>query len=649
MADLDNPYYLHPSDHPGLVLVSQPLSDDNYTSWKRAMTMALNGKNKFGFVDGTIVQPQPEDPLFRAWTRNNNIVASWLINSITKEITASVIYSNTAAEIWSDLESRFEQKNGPRVFQLKKDLVRCSQGSLSVSQYFTKVKTLWEELGEYRPVHQCHCGGVQPLIAHFQTEYVLTFLMGLNESFSHIRGQILLMRPLPSISDVFSLVIQDEKQRELGSSSQSTEGHFAGAVQHNNSGHGVKSGAQNGSSQASQQGTQQGYKSKSSKKDRPVCAHCGIVGHTRDKCFKLIGYPQGYFKNRYSNTPVVNQVSDMVDQSVAKSAAPAVEVPISKEQFQQMMTYIQSHMAQSSMADGNNSFPSVIGISSSVIGMSNSTLNSSFPPSTWVLDSGATSHISCSLSFFKTYNMLANKFVLLPNKLKVQVVAIGTVHLGSHFFLHDVLFIPSFNINLVSVSALLKTKKYTLQITDSGFEIQDKKLLRTIGKGELCHDLYKFQFSDSLYKSHTEFSSLYKSQLADSGSLCKSQARGIFDSVCTIVNPCNKYDQAWHARFGHLSDDILKILSKHVPFPLSPTFTSHTCAICPLSKFKRLPFVSHNNFSANAFDLIHCDIWGPFHVPTHDGKKYFLTIVDDATRFTWLHLLTSKGEATQLI
>ncbi|XP_057448159.1 uncharacterized protein LOC130739774 [Lotus japonicus] len=186
MADLDNPYYLHPSDHPGLVPVSQPLSDDNYASWKRAVTLALNGKNKIGFVDGTIVQPPPDDPQFRAWTRNNNIVASWLINTINKGIFASVIYSTTAAEIWNDLQTRFEQQSGPRVFQLRKDLMHCMQGPLSVSQYYTRIKTLWEELGEYRPVHHCNCGGVQPLLDHYHNEYVLMFLMGLNESFSHI-------------------------------------------------------------------------------------------------------------------------------------------------------------------------------------------------------------------------------------------------------------------------------------------------------------------------------------------------------------------------------------------------------------------------------------------------------------------------------
>src|ERR1044072_3093098 len=117
MDDPQSVYYLHPSDHPGLILVSQPLQGDNYASWRRAMRLALDGKNKLAFVDGTIPVPPVLDPNFRAWERNNSVVASWLLNSISKEITASVIYSTTAMEIWQDLQECYQQHNGPRVIR----------------------------------------------------------------------------------------------------------------------------------------------------------------------------------------------------------------------------------------------------------------------------------------------------------------------------------------------------------------------------------------------------------------------------------------------------------------------------------------------------------------------------------------------------
>ena len=108
--------------------------------------------------------------------------------------------------------------------------------------------------------------------------------MGLNDSFSHVRGQILLMDPIPSVEKVFSLLIQDEKQRLVG--------------QDNNNGPFVESTAlaakaMNLDSKIFKKG-----------KEKPTCSHCGLHGHTMEKCYKLHGYPPGY-----KTKPKANQVS----------------------------------------------------------------------------------------------------------------------------------------------------------------------------------------------------------------------------------------------------------------------------------------------------------------------------------------------------
>ena len=52
----DNPFYVHHSDSPTAVLVSPPHTGDNYSTWARAMRMALRAKNKLVFVTGEISQ-----------------------------------------------------------------------------------------------------------------------------------------------------------------------------------------------------------------------------------------------------------------------------------------------------------------------------------------------------------------------------------------------------------------------------------------------------------------------------------------------------------------------------------------------------------------------------------------------------------------
>ncbi|XP_068641164.1 uncharacterized protein [Aristolochia californica] len=154
-----------------------------------------------------------DPPLLNSWTRNNNIVISWILNSVSKEISASVMFAASAREIWLALRDRYQQHNGLRIFQLKRELMNLRQDKDSVNTYFTKLTTLWEELNNYRPHCSCgkRCGGVKDLIDYHNMEYFMSFLMSLDDSLSHVRGQLLLMDPMPPLNRVFSLVVQEEQ------------------------------------------------------------------------------------------------------------------------------------------------------------------------------------------------------------------------------------------------------------------------------------------------------------------------------------------------------------------------------------------------------------------------------------------------------
>lgn len=57
-----------------------------------------------------------------------------------------------------------------------------------------------------------------------------------------------------------------------------------------------------------------------------------------------------------------------------------------------------------------------------------------------------------------------------------------------------------------------------------------------------------------------------------------------------------------------------------------------------------MSFPVSNSRATFVFDLLHLDVWGPFHVPTFDDNKLFLTIVDDYSRTTWVNLLKVKSD-----
>ncbi|CAA7061253.1 unnamed protein product [Microthlaspi erraticum] len=180
----DNPYFLHSSE---LVLVSDRLSTpSDFHSWRRSVRMALNVRNKLGFIDGTISRPPPTDRNYGAWSRCNDIVATWLMNSVSKKIGQSLLLISTAEGIWNNLLSRFKQDDVPRVYDIEQKLSKLEQGSMDVSAYYTELIILWEEHKNYVELPVCTCDKCECDAACLWEKLqhrsrVTKFLMGLND------------------------------------------------------------------------------------------------------------------------------------------------------------------------------------------------------------------------------------------------------------------------------------------------------------------------------------------------------------------------------------------------------------------------------------------------------------------------------------
>jgi hypothetical protein len=106
----------------------------------------------------------------------------------------------------------------------------------------------------------------------------------------------------------------------------------------------------------------------------------------------------------------------------------------------------------------------------------------------------------------------------------------------------------------------------------------------------------------------------------------------------------------WHARYGHLSFDALGRLEKMVRRLPHIRHAGELCDSCLAGKQRRLPFPKAVSYRATeVLELVHGDLCGPITPATHGGRRYFLLLVDDCSRYMWLQLLTSKGEATEAI
>ncbi|XP_049348559.1 uncharacterized protein LOC125813119 [Solanum verrucosum] len=307
--DINHAFYLHSSDSPGMGLVGSTFDGRGYQGWKRSVLIALSAKNKLGFITGTHPSPAPTSPDLQPWSR-------------------------TAKELWMSLEHKFGQSNGAKLFHLKKELNRLVQGTNNIAGYFTKLKRLWDELvsldSQDKCTCVCICEGKQKLEKSVEAEMLIQFLMGLNDTYAQARGNILMMNPLPNINVAYSLILQDENQKETYMSpiiptdsssfmvnnnvNQNKNGKQVQKFSPGASGSGPKPNMgyprMNNYQQAQQapRYPRQNARFKGKKKYNPnvSCAHCGKIGHVIDDCYRLIGFPEDFnFTNdKTYSTPV---------------------------------------------------------------------------------------------------------------------------------------------------------------------------------------------------------------------------------------------------------------------------------------------------------------------------------------------------------
>ncbi|XP_019248441.1 PREDICTED: uncharacterized protein LOC109227698 [Nicotiana attenuata] len=415
------------------------------------------------------------------------MVTSWILNSLSKEIADSVEYASDAVELRKELEDRYEQTNGARLYQIQKEINDLSQGNLDITTYYTKLKKLWEELATLSKRNQCNCicncGAKENMYKAEQDRRLIQFLMGLNEVYTVVRGSILMMNPLPNLAQAFSALVQDGKQRE---------------IRPNN--HLIVDSASLNVGSSGQNSFRTNFRVDNNRglsRGRLICDYCKRPGHSKDRCYKLHGYPQNFsaqnpgprqFSNsrnydqgpRYNNNKgkrVVANVQGITDEITTgeeaenKAQDDGKNVSLTQEQYGQLISMI---VCTSSIDFGKlacKCFES--------------------KADTWILDSGASNHMTFDKSLLSNVQILPYPLlVVLPNGYKVKVSEIGDVVLTSKIVLQKVLFIPSFKFNLVSVYWLTKHLRGMASFTDNACLLQAPSVKRPLEIGKVRNGLY---------------------------------------------------------------------------------------------------------------------------------------------------------------
>lgn len=110
--------------------------------------------------------------------------------------------------------------------------------------------------------------------------------------------------------------------------------------------------------------------------------------------------------------------------------------------------------------------------------------------------------------------------------------------------------------------------------------------------------------------------------------------------------------RCWHAHLGHLNFPAPKKMANEDLVRGMPQIKKVNLLWdgCLADKHRHMPFPEKAEYQAErALELVHGDLCGPITPPTRGGKKMFLLLVDDFSRFMWIVLLSSKDQAADAI
>lgn len=306
------------------------------------------------------------------------------------------------------------------------------------------------------------------------------------------------------------------------------------------------------------------------------CEHCKMSGHTIQRCYKLHGYPQN-MKNDRKFAAANSAQCDKEDQSNDSTL-----MSFTPTQYQQLLQLLGKEKNEDINLDhtSNSRSDHVAGTFCllSAVG------------SNWIVDSGATDHMCHDLSFFQSYKEITGNFntITIPDGKQVHITHQGVLKFNNDITLTDVLYVPDFKFNLISIPKLCKDLQCEVVFSDLGCSLQGP-LMRPLPLGKMVNGLYYLE--DTLTHS-IHPSSIHPSCSSSIGN--GSSFKGVVKNLLIT-----------HLRLGHMPVDKFQYV-KNV-FNNEKCFLDDICQICPAAKKTRKSFHSSLTKSTQPFQLVHLD------------------------------------------
>lgn len=237
----------------------------------------------------------------------------------------------------------------------------------------------------------------------------------------------------------------------------------------------------------------------------------------------------------------------------------------------------------------------------------------------WYNDMGATDHITSDLDRLAVRDQYyGGDSVKVGNGAGLEILHTGRSLINTAtrpLVLNHVHHVPEIAKDLISDHKLSHDNNVFFEFHPSYYFIKDRATRRLLLEGRCESGLYPLKPADIDHLKHALVMSVSKAQ--------------------------------WHARLGHPSPQVFRSILRFHSLPSLNESSELVCNVCQVAKSHQLPYSSSNHVSTSPLELIFSDVWG-LAPQSVGGYKYYISFIDDFSKFSWIYLLHDRSEAPRI-
>nr|XP_043611991.1 uncharacterized protein LOC122583676 [Erigeron canadensis] len=467
--------------------------------------VAIGGKSKNLLNHLSDLPPEKaSSEKFETWEQEDLIVFSWLIQNIEPNIAGNLTEFSTAKELWDALVTTYSSgKDKLQAYNLHVKANEIKQTNKPIEDFWISLQGIWGEIDRIDPNPMKCPKDIKAYNKIRSDQKLFQFLSGLDQKFESVKKEILRLDPLPAAEAAYATIRKEAAHQQILGATTTTAA-VEGAQ-------GIATGLmvkeENGFEFATKRFNRSSDKQKSviqDDKSHLTCDECGLKRHTKDQCFRLVGYPEWWVENkkgrRYnpsdrdkSSTTRTNPTKESNSSDGRRSetgfggvAAAEGEqgggfsvVDGKKKETSLSNDFIEKHRSTQHhhlpnpplyinlfynrpvFNGSGNGLPAlnrpakIIGPKSIAKGFVARSDHSKSNGS-WIFDCGATDTMTSDISDFSIFSKPKRTHIQAANYGKMDVMNGGSVMISPNIRLTNCLYVPSLSYKLLSISHVTK-------------------------------------------------------------------------------------------------------------------------------------------------------------------------------------------------